>query len=46
MRLFGTGPNTALSIDRRFDPAENVNVVRSTPVMLYRAIAPVFNVEV
>ena len=30
----GTGPKTALSIDRDFDPAENVNVLSSTLVML------------
>jgi len=33
-RRFGTGPKTALSIDRDFDPAENVNVLSSTLVML------------
>jgi len=29
-----TGPKTALSIERYFDPAENVNVLISTLVML------------
>ena len=33
-RLFGTGPKKALSIDSDFDPAENVNVLSSTLVML------------
>ena len=33
-RILGTGPKTALSIDRDFDPAENVNVLSSTLVML------------
>jgi len=30
-------PKTALSIDRDFDPAENLNDLRSTLVRLYRA---------
>ena len=34
------GPSTALSIDRDFNPAENVKVSRSTVVMIYRARAP------
>ena len=33
-RRFGTRPKTALSIDRDFDLAENVNVLSSTLVML------------
>ena len=33
-RRFGTGPKTALSIDRDLDPAENVKVLSSTLVML------------
>ena len=36
-RRFGTGPRKALSIDRDFDPAANVNVLSSTLVWLYRA---------
>ena len=31
---FGTGPKTALSIDRDLEPAENVKVQSSTLVML------------
>jgi len=31
---FGAGPKLALSIDRNFHPAENVNVLSSTLVML------------
>ena len=45
-RSLGTGPKTALSIDRDFYPSENVKVLSSTLVMLSRAIAPVFNVAV
>ena len=33
-RCLGTGPKTALSINRDFDPAENVNVLSSNLVML------------
>ena len=36
----GIGPKTRLSIDREFDPGANVNDLSSTPVKLYRAIAP------
>ena len=43
-RRFGTGPKTALSIDRDFDQEENVNILSSTLVMLYRARATVFSV--
>jgi len=32
-RRFGTVPKTALSIDRDFDPADNVNVLISTIVV-------------
>jgi len=38
--LFGTGPNTALFIDRDCAPVENVKVFTSTLVRLYRAGAP------
>ena len=31
---FGTRSNTALSIERDFDPAENMNALSSTLVML------------
>jgi len=34
------GPRTALSIHRDFDPADNVNVLSSTLVRLYRARPP------
>ena len=33
-RRFGMGPKTALSIERDFYPAENVNVLSSTLVIL------------
>ena len=39
-RRFGRGPNAAFSIDRDLDTAENVKVLRSTLVMLYRARDP------
>jgi hypothetical protein len=39
-RRFGIGPNTALSIDRDFDPLENVKDLVSTFVMLYLARQP------
>jgi hypothetical protein len=35
-RRLGRGPGTALSIDRDFDPAENVKVLRSTFVVIHR----------
>ena len=38
--VFWDAPNTALYIDWDIDPAENVNVLSSTLVMLYRARAP------
>jgi len=41
-RHFGMGPTTALSIDRDFEPAANVNVLSSTLVRLYRARTPLF----
>jgi hypothetical protein len=34
---FGIGPNTALSIDRDFDPLENVNDLCSAVVKMYLA---------
>ena len=43
---FGDGAQDWLSIDRDFDPAENVIVLSSTLVMLKRARAPVFSVAV
>ena len=43
-RSLGMEPNTALSIDRDFDQEENVNILSSTLVMLYRARATVFSV--
>jgi len=42
-RLLGRGPSTALTIDRDLDPVENVKVLRSTMVMLYRARDPHFS---
>ena len=42
---FGMGPKTRLSIDREFDPGANVNVMSSTLVKLYRAIAPPLRVS-
>jgi hypothetical protein len=36
-RRLGMGPRTAFSIDGDFNPAENVNVLRSILVRLYRA---------
>jgi len=44
-RLLGMGLRTALSIDRDFDPAVNVNVLSSTLVSLQGARLPFFNVE-
>lgn len=41
-RRLGSGPKTALSIDRDCDPAEKVNVLSATRVRLYRAIAPLY----
>jgi hypothetical protein len=37
---FGIGPNNALSIDRGFDPLENVNDLSSPLVRLYLARQP------
>ena len=37
------GPSTAFSIDRDFDPAENVKVLRSTLFVLYRARTPLLS---
>ena len=46
-RRFGMGTTTALSIDKDFDPAENMNVLSSTLVTLYRARLPLlFSVAV
>jgi len=39
-RRFGTGPNTALSIDIDCAPLDNVKVFSSTIVRLYRASGP------
>jgi len=39
------GPKTTLSIDRNFDPAENVNVLSTTLVMLNRARLRLLNVQ-
>jgi len=39
------GPKTELSIDKDFDPLENVNVLSSTLVKLYRAMPPSLRVE-
>jgi len=44
-RRFGMGPRTALSIDKDFDLAENVNNLCSTVVRLYRARLLLFSVE-
>ena len=44
-RILGTGPRTALSIDRDFDPAEKVKVVSSTLVSLYCATFLFLSVE-
>ena len=35
----GRGPNKALSIDRDFDPVENVKVLKTTVVLLYNSRA-------
>ena len=37
------GTTTALSVDRNFDPAENVKAWRSTLVILYRTKTPLFS---
>jgi len=42
---FCDGPNTALSMDSDFDPTNNLKVLSSTLVMLYRATAPLLNVK-
>ena len=42
-KTFREGPSTALSIDRDLESAENVKVLSSTFVMLYRAWAPLFS---
>jgi len=39
------GPMTLLSIGTDFDPAEDVNVLSSTLVRLYRAILPLLSIE-
>jgi len=39
-RRYGIGSRTALSIDKDFDPAENVNVLSSTVGRLQRARVP------
>ena len=44
-RCFGKGHRTALSIDKDFDPAENVNALSSTLISLYRVRLPLFSVE-
>ena len=44
-RRLGMGPRTALSLDTEFDPAENVNVLTSTVVGLYRATLHLLGVE-
>ena len=38
------GPRTALSIDKDFDPAENVNILCSTLVTIKRATLPFLSV--
>jgi len=42
-RRLWRGPSTALLIDRDLDLAENVEVLKSTLVMLYRAMAPIYS---
>lgn len=42
-RLLEMGPRTALSIERNFNPAENINVWNSTLVRLYRAMTPLLS---
>jgi len=44
-RRFGMGPRTALSTDNDFYPAENMNVLSSTLVRLYRARLPLLSIE-
>ena len=39
------GPNTALSIDKEFDPLENVKVLSSTLVKFYRPRKPLLRVQ-
>jgi len=44
-RRLGIGPKTALSVDKDFDALENVNVLSSTLVRLYRAMPPLLRIE-
>ena len=43
-RRLGIGPNTALSMDRYFDPLENENDLSPTLVKLYHAMPPLLRV--
>jgi len=44
-KRLGTRPKIALSIDKEFDRLENVNVLSSNLVILYRAMPPLVRVE-
>ena len=44
-RRLGMGSKTVLSVDKDFVPLENVNVLSSTLVMIYRAMPRLLRAE-